>query len=83
MHDKVKQSDSLAIVLRLPALSLREVKVLQWTAAGKSQQDIGDILTISLRTVEVHLRSARTKLSALTTAEAVGRGISTGFIDPK
>jgi DNA-binding CsgD family transcriptional regulator len=83
MHDAVMQSDSLASVLRRPTLSLREVEVLQWTAAGKSQQDIGDILTISLRTVEVHLRSARTKLSALTTAQAVGRGISMGFIDPK
>lgn len=83
MHDAVMQSDTLASVLRRPTLSQREREVLQWTAAGKSQQDIGDILTISLRTVEVHLRSARAKLSALTTAQAVGRGISMGFIDPK
>ena len=83
MHDAVMQSDQLASVLRRPTLSERECEVLQWTAAGKSQQDIGDILSISMRTVEVHLRSARTKLAALTTAQAVGRGISMGFIDPK
>ncbi|MEP5155622.1 LuxR family transcriptional regulator [Planktotalea sp.] len=83
MHDLVMQSDALSIALRRPILSDREREVLQWTAAGKSQQDIGDILTISMRTVEVHLRSARSKLSALTTAQAVGRGISYGFIHPK
>lgn len=83
MHDAVMQSDTLATALRRPVLSERESEVLQWTAAGKSQQDIGDILSISNRTVEVHLRSARAKLSALTTAQAVGRGISLGFIHPK
>ncbi|MGB7317888.1 MAG: LuxR family transcriptional regulator [Planktotalea sp.] len=83
MHDAVMQSDKLSIALRRPVLSQRECEVLQWIAAGKSQQDIGDILSISFRTVEVHLRSARSKLSALTTAQAVGRGISLGFIHPK
>lgn len=83
MHDTVMTSDTLASVIRRPTLSEREIEVLQWTAAGKSQQDIGDILVISQRTVEVHLRSARSKLSALTTAQAVGRGVSMGFIVPK
>lgn len=83
MHDAVMQSDALAAILRRPSLSQREIEVLQWTAAGKSQQDIGDILVISFRTVEVHLRSARSKLCALTTAQAVGRAISMGFIDPR
>ncbi|WP_366944699.1 LuxR C-terminal-related transcriptional regulator [Planktotalea sp.] len=45
--------------------------------------DIGVILTISSRTVEVHLRSARSKLSALSTPQAVGRAIGMGFIQPK
>ena len=63
-------------------MSMREREILQWTAEGKSQQDIADILTISHRTVEVHLRSARHKLYALTTAQAVGRAISMGLIYP-
>lgn len=83
MHDSVMQSESLAVALRHPVLSEREREVLQWIAAGKSQMDVGDILTISSRTVEVHLRSVRAKLCALTTAQAVGRGISMGFIHPK
>jgi DNA-binding CsgD family transcriptional regulator len=75
-------SDVLSRALRHPALSTREIEILQWTAAGKSQQDIGDILGISYRTVEVHLRSARSKLFALTTPQAVGRAIGLGLITP-
>jgi hypothetical protein len=55
----------------------------QWVAAGKSQQDVGDILGISTRTVEVHLRSAREKLGALTTVQAVGRAIGLNIIYPR
>ena len=82
VHDMVIRSDSLSNLLRTPTLSQRELEVLQWTSAGKSQQDIADILSISNRTVEVHLRSARHKLYALTTAQAVGRAISMGLIYP-
>lgn len=82
LHDTVMQGDTLAATLRRPALSSREREVLQWAAAGKSQQDIADILTLSLRTVEVHLRSARSKLAALTTTQAAGRAISLGIITP-
>ena len=83
LHDTVMQSDSLGRALHRPTLSEREREVLQWTAAGKSQIDIGDILSISSRTVEVHLRSARSKLAAITTPQAVGRAIAMGIIYPK
>ncbi len=82
MHDRVMKSDRLIDLLRYPALSRREIEILQWVAAGKTQQDIGDILSISPRTVEVHLRSSREKLNALSTAQAVGRAISMGLISP-
>ncbi|MGR3461008.1 MAG: LuxR family transcriptional regulator [Roseovarius sp.] len=82
VHDLVISSDSFSSLLRGPSMSLREREILQWTAEGKSQQDIADILAISHRTVEVHLRSARHKLYALTTAQAVGRAISMGLIYP-
>lgn len=36
-------------------LTKREMEVLQWLAAGKSNKDIGTILAISPRTVEKHL----------------------------
>lgn len=82
MHDAVMRTDVLGRALRHPTLSTRESEILQWVAAGKSQQDVADILTISHRTVEVHLRSAREKLGALTTAQAVARAISSGIIYP-
>ncbi|WP_103335646.1 autoinducer binding domain-containing protein [Pseudotabrizicola formosa] len=82
VHDTVMRSDVLSRALRYPALSTREREILQWIAAGKSQQDVGDILGISHRTVEVHLRSGREKLYALTTPQAVGRAIMLGLIYP-
>lgn len=82
LHDNVMDSGVLARSLFRPALSARENEILQWVAAGKSQQDIGDILSISHRTVEVHLRSGREKLGALTTTQAVGRAIGLGLILP-
>lgn len=82
MHDSVIRSDDFMAKLLAPTLSTREVEILQWTAAGKAQQDIGDILGISHRTVEVHLRSARQKLCALTTAQAIGRAIALGVVMP-
>lgn len=83
LHDSVIQSDPLTRMLNAPNLSTREQEILQWTAAGKSQQDIGDILNISHRTVEVHLRSSRQKLHALSTPQAVGRAINLGLIFPR
>lgn len=83
LHDAVMRTGQLLPPLTRPLLSVREREVLQWVAAGKSQQDVGDILTISTRTVEVHLRSAREKLGALTTVQAVGRAIGMGMIYPR
>lgn len=82
VHDIVMRSDELSHLLRYPTLSSREREILQWTAEGKTQQDVGDILGISHRTVEVHLRSAREKLYALTTPQAVARAIGLRLIYP-
>ena len=82
LHDNVLNSEVLPKALARPSLSKREQEILQWVAHGKSQQDIGDILSISHRTVEVHIRSGREKLGALTTAQAVGRAIRLGIIQP-
>ncbi len=82
LHDTVMNSEPLMRTLRHPRLSSREIEILQWIAAGKSQMDVGAILAISPRTVEVHLRSAREKLCTISTAQAVGRGVSLGLIQP-
>lgn len=82
LHDTVMNSEPLMKALRKPRLSLREIEILQWVAAGKSQQDVGDILSISSRTVEVHLRSVREKLCTISTPQAVGRAVSLGIVHP-
>ncbi len=82
LHDTIMRSGTLSATLFHPNLSTRELEILKWAADGKSQHDIGDILSISHRTVEVHLRSARDKLGALTTTQAVGRAVGLGLILP-
>lgn len=82
IHDAVMRDAHLFRASKAPSLSSRELEVLQWTAAGKSQEDVADILSLSIRTVEVHLRSVRTKLSALNTAQAVARAVGMGLIYP-
>lgn len=82
IHDEVMLSGQIMLSLDLPSLSTREIEILQWIAAGKGQQDVADILSISNRTVEVHLRSVRSKLGSVTTAQAVARAIGMQLIYP-
>lgn len=82
LHDTVMRSGEMSRILHRPALSSREKEVLQWIAAGKTYLDVGEILSISDRTVEVHMRSAREKLGSLTTTQAVARAIGIGLIYP-
>jgi LuxR family quorum sensing-dependent transcriptional regulator len=47
------------------ALTEREREVLRWTAVGKTYGQIAEILGISDRTVEAHLRHAKLKLGTV------------------
>lgn len=81
-HDSVMASSTLSGVFSKPSLSSREIEILHWVAAGKTAQDVADILNVSAKTVDVYLRSARTKLNALSTPQAIGRAVGFGFIQP-
>lgn len=52
-------------------LTNRQRECLLWTRAGKSASDIGDILSISQRTVEMHLAEVCRKLKVRTRIQAV------------
>jgi len=52
-------------------LSKRQLEVLGWVGQGKSNQDIAQILDVSVATVEKHLRLARDRLGVDTTAQAL------------
>lgn len=57
----------------LPPLTGREIEVLQWTADGKSAQDIADILSLSKNTVDFHIKNSVHKLNAPNKTAAVMR----------
>ncbi|MDR6233373.1 PA1136 family autoinducer-binding transcriptional regulator [Pseudomonas oryzihabitans] len=63
------------------ALSEREREVLQWVALGRQQADIAVILAIAEKTVEHHLRAARQRLGAASTAHAIALALQLGDIE--
>jgi DNA-binding CsgD family transcriptional regulator len=63
------------------SLSGRELEVLRWTADGKSAQDIADILTLSINTVNFHVKNAVAKLSAANKTAAVVRAAILGYLN--
>ena len=52
-----------------PALSTRELEVLRATAAGKSTREIAEALNRSVKTIETHKQTLKTKLRAETPAQ--------------
>ena len=66
---------------RLEALTDREREVLRHLIQGHSSKDIGAILAISPRTVEVHRASLIAKLAARSTSDAIRIGIYGGLDD--
>jgi DNA-binding CsgD family transcriptional regulator len=54
-------------------LTLREAECLQLVAQGKTDAEIGQILTISPRTVRFHVGNAKTKLGVTTRIQAVAK----------
>lgn len=64
----------------LPTLSERELECMRWVAAGKSDWEIGMILTISASTVRFHVERARKKLDAVTRPQAVATLAARGLL---
>jgi len=61
-------------------LTLREREVLQWTADGKSAQDIADILVLSKSVVDFHLKNSIKKLNSPNKTAAVARAVLLGWL---
>jgi LuxR family transcriptional regulator, quorum-sensing system regulator BjaR1 len=62
-------------------LTVRETEVLTWVARGKSAWEIGEILYITKRTVDEHVRTAVRKISATNRTHAVAIAIRDRLID--
>jgi LuxR family transcriptional regulator, quorum-sensing system regulator CinR len=63
-----------------PHLTTRELDCLRWVALGKDTSDIAVILDISPHTVRDYLKSARFKLDAVTSAQAVSKAVKLGLL---
>jgi DNA-binding CsgD family transcriptional regulator len=66
---------------RSNSLTSREIEVLTWVARGKSAWEIGEILHITKRTVDEHVRAATRKLGAVNRTQAVALAIRDRIID--
>ena len=64
----------------LPPLSNREREVLQWAAVGKSDWEIGEILSISEKTVNAHIENVKRKYGVTSRIHAVVKGMNTHAI---
>jgi DNA-binding NarL/FixJ family response regulator len=62
------------------ALTEREIQVLQAVARGKGNREIGEALSISPHTVQVHMRNIFGKLGVNSRIEAVAYAVRQGWI---
>lgn len=62
------------------SLTRREVQCLRWAAAGKTDGEIGIILSLSVSTVRFHLRNAAAKLGATGRAQSIQIAAGLGFV---
>jgi DNA-binding CsgD family transcriptional regulator len=62
-------------------LTARELEILRWCKGGKTRPEIGEILSISAKTVEFHLRSVMDKLGANNQISAVVIALQRGLIE--
>ena len=63
-------------------LSPREEEILKYLNLGKTQDEIAIILGIGRETVKTHIRTLKEKLSASSSAGAVGRAYELGILRP-
>lgn len=70
--------------LRAPSavgqLTAREVQCVRWAAAGKTNTEIGMILSLSVSTVRFHLRNAGVKLGASSRSRTIQLATGHGFL---
>jgi len=66
----------------IKTLTSREIECLQWIAAGKTSGEIAIILSISESTANFHLKNTLDKLSSSNRAQAVGKAVFAGVINP-
>jgi DNA-binding NarL/FixJ family response regulator len=80
MDEEGRGSESASRRAGEPGLTAREKEVLEMLAGGARNRDIAAALSISERTVKVHVANLMGKLEANTRTEAVARAIKLGLL---
>lgn len=63
-------------------LTWREAECIYWVCLGKSDEEIGRILSISRKTANHHVESAKTKLGVATRAALSWKAFALGLVQP-
>ncbi|MDO8295889.1 MAG: autoinducer binding domain-containing protein [Caulobacter sp.] len=63
-------------------LTWREAECVYWVCLGKSDDEIGRILSISKKTANHHVESAKTKLGVASRASLAWRAFALGLVQP-
>lgn len=63
-----------------PALTRRQIEILNWVAAGKTNWEIGEILGRSERTIEHQVAAAARRLDSVTRAQLVAEAFRAGLL---
>jgi DNA-binding CsgD family transcriptional regulator len=60
----------------------RQIEVLRWISSGKSDWQVGQILSISDKTVNFHVENMKRKLGVATRIQVVVQAVYEGKIHP-
>jgi len=82
LHDRESLSTS-SLTQALRILTLREVEVLRLVAEGRTNQEIADQLTLSIKTVQTHRANVMEKLELRDITHLVRFAIHYGLIAPE
>lgn len=72
---RAKELTETPVKRKKGGLTVRELECLHWTAHGKTDSEIGTILTISARTARFHVENAKRKLGVSTRIQAVAEAL--------
>ncbi len=76
LHEK-REGDQERLLAERHGLTSREAQVLLWISCGKQNREVGEILSISPRTVNKHLEQIFQKIGVENRASAAGIAVST------
>lgn len=65
----------------IPTLSPREKECILWTAKGKSSWEIGQIIGISVNTVNFHIKNVMRKTDTVSRTTAAIKALQFGIIE--